>query len=300
MGDYGAARTAYEQSLAIKAEIEDERGETVVLGQLGTLALYEGNLVEAAQRYQVALRRFQQLGEPESEAVGWHLLGLVYQKAEQWAEADQSYRESARINESQGNLTVAAQTWNELASLNQLAGNLDSAEAWYGKAIQGFETAGDRFNQSKALSNLADLLRQFSDRLPEARQAAEDSLAIKQTLDPNTAEIWKTHQILAEITAQQGETATAQNYRRLMRQSYLAAPVCRHDLQRFTPLIEDIVDNWQNLEPVLAYLREIDGGSELAQALARFQAGERNEDQLYQNLNYGEAAILHTVLSRLG
>ena len=299
MGDYGAARTAYEQSLAIKAETGDERGQAVTLGQLGTLAYFEGNLAEAAQRYQVALKRFQQLGEPESEAVLWHQLGMVYQEAEQWAEADQSYRESARISESQGNLTGAASTWGELALLNKKTGNLDSAEAWYRKAIKEFEKAGDRFNQSLALNNLANLLRQFSDRLPEARQAAEESLAIKQTLDPNTAKIWNIYQILAEITAQQGETATAQNYRRLARQSYLAAPVCRHDLQQLAPLIEAIVDNWQDLDPLLAYLTE-NGWSELSQALTRFQAGERNEDQLYQNLNYQQSAILHTVLSRLG
>ena len=143
-------------------------------------------------------------------------------------------------------------------------------------------------------------MQQFSDRLPEARQAAEDSLAIKQTLDPNTATIWTTYQILAEITAQLGETATAQHYRRLMRESYLAAPVCRHDLQQFAPQIEAIVDNWQDLEPLLAYIRKINGWDELAQALARWQAGERNEDQLYQNLGYQQSAILHTVLSRLG
>ncbi|MEB3188967.1 MAG: CHAT domain-containing protein [Snowella sp.] len=299
IGDYGAARTAYEQALAIDEETGDERGQAVTLGQLGTLALMEGNLTEAAQRYQVALRRFQQLGEPETEAAYWHQLGRVYQAAEQWAEADQSYREAARINESQSNLTGAAKTWGQLAHLNELAGNLDSAEAWTRKAIKGFETAGDRFSQSLALSNLAGLLQQFGDRLPEARQAAEDSLAIKQTPDPNTAEIWKNYGILAEITAQQGETATAQNYRRLMRESYLAAPVCRHDLQRFLPLIEAIVDNWQDLEPVLADLVE-NGWGELAQALARYQAGERNEDQLYQNLGYQQSAILHTVLSRLG
>jgi tetratricopeptide (TPR) repeat protein len=300
MGDYGAARTGYEQSLAIHEEIGDERGEAITLAQLGTLTLQEGNLKEAAQRYQVALSRFQQLGEPESEAVLWHQLGMVYQAAEQWAEADQSYRESSRIEESQGNLTGAAQTWNQLALLNKKTENLDSAEAWYRKAIKGSEDAGDRFNQSLALSNLANLLQQYRDRLPEARQAAEESLAIRQTLDPTTTEIWKNYSILAEITAQQGETATAQHYRRLMRKSYLAAPVCRHDLQRFTPLIEDIVDNRQDLEPVLVYLREINGLGELAQALACWQAGERNEDQLYQNLNYKQSAILHTVLSRLG
>ena len=298
MGDYGAARTAYEQSLGIKAEIGDERGNALVLGELGTLAYLEGNLAESVQRYQVALRRFQQLGEPKTEAVYWHQLGMVYQQAEQWAEADQSYREAAQIDESQGNLAGAAQTWVGLASLNETTGNLDSAEAWYRKAIAGSEKAGDRFNQSTALNNLANLLRQFRDRLPEARQAAEDSLAIKQILDPNTTKIWIIYQILAEITAQQGETATAQNYRRLERETYLAAPVCRHDLQRFTPLIEDIVDNSQDLEPVLVYLTE-NGWSELAQAPARWRSGERNEDQLYQNLNHRGAAILHTVLSRL-
>jgi tetratricopeptide (TPR) repeat protein len=262
----------------------------------------EGNLGEAAQRCQVALKRFQQLGEPESEAVAWHHLGMVYQKAKQWAEADQSYRESARIRESLGVIggnNGAANTWVGLALLNEKTGNLDSAEAWHRKALQGFKNAGDHFNESTALNNLAGLLRQFRDRLPEARQAAEESLAIKQTLDPNTATIWNIYGILAEITAQQGETATSQNYRRLMRQSYLAAPVCRHDLQRFIPMIEAIVDNWQDPEPVLAYLTE-NGWGELAQALARLQAGERNEDQLYQNLGYLPSAILHTVLSRLG
>jgi tetratricopeptide (TPR) repeat protein len=117
MGDYEAARTAYEQSLAIKEEIGDERGQAVALGQLGNLALQEGNLAEAAQRYQVALRCFQQFGEPESEAICWHQLGRVYQAAKQWAEADQSYRESARINESQGNLTVVTQTWGSVLNL---------------------------------------------------------------------------------------------------------------------------------------------------------------------------------------
>ncbi|MFM7384767.1 MAG: hypothetical protein ACKO1W_17210, partial [Microcystaceae cyanobacterium] len=65
------------------------------------------------------------------------------------------------------------------------------------------------------------------------------------------------------------------------------------------PLIEAIVDNWQNPEPLLAGLVE-KGWNELAQALARYQSGERNEDQLYQNLGYQDSAILHTVLSRLG
>jgi hypothetical protein len=57
-------------------------------------------------------------------------------------------------------------------------------------------------------------------RLAEARQGAEAVLAIKQTLDPAAAAIWKTYQILAEIAAQEGQVEQARTYRRLERETY--------------------------------------------------------------------------------
>jgi hypothetical protein len=53
---------------------------------------------------------------------------------------------------------------------------------------------------SQRLSNLANLLQSQPGRLAEARELAEEALGIKQTLDPGAAEIWKTYNILAEIT----------------------------------------------------------------------------------------------------
>ncbi|MFZ4558349.1 MAG: tetratricopeptide repeat protein, partial [Pseudanabaena sp.] len=55
MGDYDRARESYEASLVIKAELSDRRGEAVTQNQLGTLALVQKNLTEAAQRYQETL-----------------------------------------------------------------------------------------------------------------------------------------------------------------------------------------------------------------------------------------------------
>ena len=62
---------------------------------------------------------------------------------------------------------------------------------------------------SRALNNLADLLQTQPGRLAEARQLAEEALAIKQTLDPGAAEIWTTYNILAEIADQEARPPSA-------------------------------------------------------------------------------------------
>ena len=85
----------YGHGLEIVKEVNDLRTEGVILGQLGTLALQEGDLADAVKRYHEALKLFQRLGEPASEAVIQHQLGLAFQEARQWEQAEQHYRESA-------------------------------------------------------------------------------------------------------------------------------------------------------------------------------------------------------------
>ncbi|MFP5286429.1 MAG: tetratricopeptide repeat protein, partial [Thermoanaerobaculia bacterium] len=204
-GRYAQAREKYKEGLEIAKELEDLRGQGVSLGQLGTLARVEGNLEEAVERYQDALILFQQLQEPATEAIVWHQLGIAFQQARQWDDAERHYREAARINEGLGRLASAAQTWNHLANVNNQAGKPAAAETWYRKAIEGSRQAGDLFTTARALGNLAGLLSSQPQRLDEARQLAEEVLAIKKKLDPGVSEIWKTYSILSDIAGQQGQ-----------------------------------------------------------------------------------------------
>jgi tetratricopeptide (TPR) repeat protein len=218
MGDYGEARIAYETALTIIEEIGDLRSAAVIKGQLGTLALRQGNLQDAAQRHREALTTFQRLNQPAMEAVAWYLLGRVYQEAEQWDVAEHAYRESARIEESQGNRAGAAKTWNQLAKVTELAGKPEEAVPWHLKAIEDAKSVEDWLQVSKSLHNLAlNLLLDQPNRLQEARLRAEEALGIRKTLDPAAAEIWKTYGLLAEIADKQGDTTQAKNYRRLSR-----------------------------------------------------------------------------------
>lgn len=300
MGDYDEARLAYEASLAIHKELGDIQGAVVVNMQIGSLVLTKGNLAEAEKRYREALTIFQQLGEPKSEAGAWHQLGMVYEEAKKWDSAEHHYRESARISESQGNLANAATTWNQVASLNKNTGKLAEAEAWYRKAIEAGKAVGNRLLVSKILRNLANLLQSQPKRLPEARQLAEEALAIKQTLDPDAAEIWQIYYILAKIADKQQDTVQAREYRRLMREAAAAFAGTKYALQKYEKFIAWVVaavDDAEVRQQVeTAMERFADKWGNLVAAIHRFLEGERDVDVLCESLDLEESMIIYAIL----
>ena len=91
------------------------------------------------------------------------------------------------------------------------------AEGWYRKALAADRALGRSIEIARVLNNLADLLQNFSDRLDEARQLAEEALAINRTLDPDAAEIWKVLTTLAGIADKQQRPEEARTYRRAAR-----------------------------------------------------------------------------------
>jgi tetratricopeptide (TPR) repeat protein len=296
IGDYGTARIAYEQSLALAKEMGDARGEAVANGQLGTLALFQDNIAEAAQRYLKALTKFQQLKEPAEEAVFWHLLGMVYQKAEQWGAAEQAYREAARIRDLR-NLAGAAQTWHNLAVLTKSTDKPEEAEAWFYKAFDKAKSAEDWLQVSNSLTSLADMLQNQPNRLSQARQLAEEALAIKQTLDPAAAKIWNTYGILAEIADKQHDTTKAKEYRRLSREAKAAFVGTKYELHKHEQLIYAVVaavndaEVRRQLEP---HLQEgvKNGWGNLVAAIHRLLEGERDVDVPCEELAHLESSMI--------
>ncbi|MEO1068457.1 MAG: tetratricopeptide repeat protein, partial [Cyanobacteria bacterium J06638_6] len=130
-GDYIKAQIAYESALAIMKPLNALPSIAATEGQLGTLAMRQGNLREAKTRYQSALATFQSLEEPEREAVSLHLLGMVYQEEKWWSKAEECYREAARINERAGNIAGAAGNWHQLAMMSHSLGRRETAIAYY-------------------------------------------------------------------------------------------------------------------------------------------------------------------------
>ncbi len=342
-GDYAGARRAYEEGLEVMNALKDDRSQGVILGQLGTLDLREGRPAEAADRYRAALDLCQRLGEPAGEAIYWHQLGVVYQQTRQWDAAERHYRESARIEEQRGDLARAAVTWNNLAIVTANAGRTEAAEQWFLKAIEGSRALGDRIGLASGLNNLANLLKSQPARLAEARRLAGEALAITETLDPGAAEVWQTHDILADIADREraaapdpGTAAALQAqsraHRARARAAWLAFPGHRPRLRQLLPLIRLVAAALQGPAPrrpgllgrlwpigraagpapdpaagagALAELeralvqREANGWTDLAAAIRRLLAGERDPDALCAGLDPEDGAIVATILQAL-
>jgi tetratricopeptide (TPR) repeat protein len=304
LGEYASAQQAYQGSLVIKKEIGDQRGAALAEFQLGTLAMLQNDLATATQQYQSALQTFQQFQEPDNEAKIWHQLGMVYGKGKQWAESDRAYRASASIKEQQGNFTGAAGTYNQLANLNVEMNQLKAAEDWYLKALKNFRAGGDRLNEAKTLSNLANLLAQQPDRLSAAQQRAEEALAIKQTLDQAAATIWTTYDILAKIATAQGKTPSAQAYRQQARSAKAAFAGTQYELQQHEPLITAVVtavadqSAAEQLETLLTNRNE-NGWGQLVAAIRRILAGERSIEALWDDLDADDSMIIQAIIDRL-
>ncbi len=305
MGYYPEAQKCYEASQTTAEEIGNVRMVAVAESQLGTLALVQGDLAEAVTRHQAALTTFRGLGELAMEAVSWHQLGVVYQRWQQWGEAEDHYREAVRIKEELGDVAGAARTWNQLAVVNQKTGRVEAAIAWCEKAANAFREQKEPGNQSKVLSNLANLLQSqphpSAATLSTARHHAEEALAIKQILDPAAAEIWNTYDILAKIVEQQGQAEQAQAYRQQARQAKAAFAGTQYEVRKHDQLIAAVVvaslepDQQAQLDPILQQ-RESDGWTNLIAAIRRIFNGERDEDSLVDSLDMEDSMIVSAIL----
>ncbi|MEE3718732.1 CHAT domain-containing protein [Tumidithrix elongata RA019] len=297
MGDYDHARESYEASLDIFQEQNDYRHIAVVQAQLGTLATKQNNNPEAIQRYQEALEIFHQLNEPAMEANSWHLLGNTLYESNQLESAEWSYRQSVQINEAIGNLVNAAMIWNQLAIMCKDAGRLMEAEEWCRKAINGFRDSGNGTMADKALENLANLLQRFPNRLNEAKQLAEESLAIKETLDPAVAQIWNIYALLAQISDQQGDPAQAKEYRCLSRSAAGTKYKLRQSAQQF---IDSVVRSFHDAEIRQQLESQMQSAlpewQNLIVAIRQIFNGQRDEDILCEKLGVEDSQIVLAIL----
>ncbi|MBI5296909.1 MAG: tetratricopeptide repeat protein [Chloroflexi bacterium] len=321
-GQYVEARKEYETALAISKETDNDRHQGVFLGQLGTLAMRQGDLNEARKRHLEALGLFQRMGEDQMEAVAWHQLGVVAQTegervgaqhaAPYWDEAERCYKESVNIKEHLGDLAGVARTSNQLAIVAESAGRFDESERWARRSLEIKEKSGNPKDIAIGNHKLAVSLLNLG-RLDEATKLIEKAITLYETVQDfeNTVKAYAT---AAELAEKRGHMDEVRAWRRKEQESRMeferlsggqantSGANIRTQVDKWNPIIAEVVKTCRNeteLSPELnQFLDEqakTDDWRNLIAVIRRVLSGERGMD-LLDGLDQVDSAIIRRIL----
>jgi tetratricopeptide (TPR) repeat protein len=308
-GDPNGAQVELEAALTIVTDLRDQAGLAAIYGSLAHLFLKRTDLsrqercVHAEKYVQAALTIFKDLDDSRSIATGYHQLGVIHLEAGALSQAERDFREAALHSDTIGDWLAAGQSWMNLANVcSKQKQSMAQVELWYRKALSAFDRANDVVSKGVVLDNLARLLQQSSERLDEARDLAEEALALKQHSDQHVSEIAKTLELLAFIALRRRDHVARVRYATALRQISSTLPA--GEGARFVKeMIPDIRGALQHTEQRPALEQKLElifrGSSDMLAAMRAILDGERDEAVLCENLALTEAFMIRVILAGL-
>ncbi|HEY1015799.1 MAG TPA: tetratricopeptide repeat protein [Herpetosiphonaceae bacterium] len=113
-GDYEPASEAYQTSLALRRELDDQRGVSAMLNNLGIIASLRGEYERATAYYEECIPIYRQIGDQWGLANTLSNLGELSLDEARFARAEEYYAEGIAMREQLGD------TWGMAISLNNL------------------------------------------------------------------------------------------------------------------------------------------------------------------------------------
>src|SRR5437867_147856 len=181
LGRYEAASQHYEQSLAIRRGLGDERGVAATLNNLGLVQRRQGNNEQARPLFQEALALFRKLGDDRAAATGLHNLASTQSAEGRYQEADQNAREAMQIFQTIGDHLGLAASLSELGSQAMFQGRPTEAQSLFEESLALSRGLGEKVGIFDCLQHLGQLLVTKKD-YESARLLYTESLEIARDL----------------------------------------------------------------------------------------------------------------------
>jgi predicted ATPase/DNA-binding SARP family transcriptional activator len=206
-GDYAAARSRLEESLAIREREGDRLGSAVALHGLGNVAALRHDLGTARDRYERSLAIGRELGDVGLVAAALDNLGWVAHSAGDFAGARSAYEEALAVRREMGDEHGAALVSAHLGDLAYEQGDYRRAADLHRQSLDVRAALGDRAGRADSLATLAHL-SMHEGHLAAARAQLEESLAIRRDLG-DQASLPGTLAALADVALLAGDLAEA-------------------------------------------------------------------------------------------
>ncbi|HEU4322911.1 MAG TPA: tetratricopeptide repeat protein [Roseiflexaceae bacterium] len=172
------------ESLLIFEDLNNLPGCARVLSSLGLLMQEQGQIVEAQQHYLESLSISRELGDESGEAVGLYNLGMIAQAQDNIEQAIEYFNNSISIKYRLGDLIGQANAFHQLAVISQNKGLLEQARDYYVKNLSTYKQLGDVRGQGVTLNQLGTIAQEQG-FTDEARRLYNESLSIFENIGYN-------------------------------------------------------------------------------------------------------------------
>jgi predicted ATPase/class 3 adenylate cyclase/Tfp pilus assembly protein PilF len=207
-GDYPAARTRHEESLAIQRQLGDRGGMATSLNNLANVALGQGDLASARALHEESLAISRELGDRRGIARSLHNLGTVACGQCDFASGQALFEESLAIMRELGDLRGLAHTLYDLGKVAFEQGDYLAARALYEKSLTIARELGDRWRIAASLHDAGHVAFELGD-YPAARKLFEEGLAIRRELGDRPGIAYSLEALAAVVAAPGGSLRAA-------------------------------------------------------------------------------------------
>lgn len=181
-GDYAAARSFHQESLALRQRAGDRRGAALSLGGLGDVAHQQGAYDEAATLHQQALAILRDLDDQPGIAQALDKLGLTVRCQGDYPAAGALYQEALAISRALGNRAWEAQVLNNLGRVAFYEADYPAARSLHEEALAIYRALSHPRGMALSLGDLGDVAQQQHD-LEAARRLREEGLGLWQQIE---------------------------------------------------------------------------------------------------------------------
>ena len=154
-GDYGRARTAYEESLELYRRSGDKKGVANALGDLGSLALDQGDYEQATSLLEESLTLHRELGSREDLIGVLDGLGVLASAKGEQEQSNSFFSEALALSRGTGNVRRTAVSLGNLGITMLAHGDPGQATALLDESLALFRAIGDSSNIAISLMNSA-------------------------------------------------------------------------------------------------------------------------------------------------
>ena len=179
-GRLDEALYSHRRSLAIRYEVGDSSGVATSLNNIGFLLFRQGRIMEALERYTEALRLYERFKDHEGIATALHNIAGINREQGEYRQALENLERALLIARLQDDAYGMATTEDNIGDVLNEQGRADDALLHYQRALALHDSVNDMRGMGRSWRNMAGIWLQHGDAT-RAVDAAERSLAMYES-----------------------------------------------------------------------------------------------------------------------